>query len=231
MTCEQLKDEYELHALGLSEDMERDELQNHLRNGCVSCSTGIREALLTNVLMMQLAPSAESPSSNLRKRVLYSVGVKPVEWGWRSVWATGLAALLVAVIWLGMRTGENIVDTADARQTLAILNGPETRQVVFGNTAPAPPQGRVLVNARHGVLLLASNLPAAPLGKTYELWVIPKGGSPKPSGLFKSDSSGAAMYFSKGPLDVSRTSAVAVTLEPESGSPAPTSAPVIVAAL
>jgi anti-sigma-K factor RskA len=111
------------------------------------------------------------------------------------------------------------------------LNGPETRQVVFGNTAPAPPQGRVLVNARHGVLLLASNLPAAAAGKTYELWVIPKDGSPKPSGLFKSDSSGAAMYLSNGPLDVSRTAAVAVTLEPESGSPAPTSTPVIVAAL
>jgi anti-sigma-K factor RskA len=120
---------------------------------------------------------------------------------------------------------------ADARQTLAILNGPETRQVVFGKSAPAPPQGRVLVSARHGVLLLASNLPAAPAGKTYELWVIPKGGSPKPSGLFQSDSSGAAMYLSKEPLDMSRTAAVAVTLEPESGSAAPTSTPVIVAAL
>src|SRR5882724_10475593 len=177
MTCEQLKDEYELHALGLCEDLERDELENHLRNGCVNCSAGIRQALITNVLVMPLAPGVESPSRDLRKRVLYSVGVQPPDWGWRAVWATGLAALLVAVVWLGTR--ENTVDMADARQTLAILNGPETRQVLFGNTAPAPPQGRVLVNAKHGVLLLASNLPAPPAGKTYELWVIPKGGPPK----------------------------------------------------
>jgi hypothetical protein len=30
---------------------------------------------------MQLTSGAESPSKNLRKRVLYSVGVKPMEWG------------------------------------------------------------------------------------------------------------------------------------------------------
>jgi anti-sigma-K factor RskA len=81
------------------------------------------------------------------------------------------------------------------------------------------------------VLLLANNLPAAPAGKAYELWVIAKDGKPKPSGVFKADSSGSAMYVSKGPVDVSKTAAVAVTLEPESGSDAPTSKPVIVAPL
>lgn len=79
--------------------------------------------------------------------------------------------------------------------------------------------------------MLASNLPQAPAGKTYELWVIPKGGTPKPSGLFQSDARGAAMYVSTASVDLSNLGAVAVTLEPETGSAAPASTPVIVASL
>jgi anti-sigma-K factor RskA len=232
MTCEQLKDEYEFHALGLSEQTERAEIDNHLRNGCVACSIGVRRAMLTNVMLMQLAPDI-APSAGLRKRVLASIGAPQPNWALRSIWATGLAtlALLIVAAWLGTQDRRGGVETAEARQTLAILNEPETRQVVFGNATPAPPQGRVLVNAKHGVLLLASNLPAPPIGKTYELWVIPKGGAPKPSGLFKSDARGSAMYLSKEPVDMSSVGAIAVTLEAEAGSSAPTSTPVIVAAL
>lgn len=159
------------------------------------------------------------------------MGVKSTDWGWRAVWATATAALVVGVVWLGIENRQKAAYTAEARQTFAILNEPETRQIVFENSAPAPPQGRVLVNAKHGVLLLASNLPQAPAGKTYELWVIPKGGSPKPSGLFQSDARGAAMYVSTAPVDLSNLGAVAVTLEPETGSTVPTSTPVIVASL
>ena len=230
MTCEQLKDEYELHALGLSEDAERTEIENHLLQGCTNCRASIQKARLTNVMIMQLAPDVEVPRG-LRKRVLSSVGAKSTDWVWRAIWSTAMAALVVAVVWLGIENRQKTAYTAEATQTLAILNEPETRQIVFGNSAPAPPQGRVLVNAKHGVLLLANNLPQAPAGKTYQLWVIPKGGAPKPSGLFQSDARGSAMYVSTAPVDLSNLGAVAVTLEPERGSAAPTSTPVIVAAL
>ncbi|MEO8129743.1 MAG: anti-sigma factor [Bryobacteraceae bacterium] len=230
MTCEHLKDEYELHALGLSEGFEHAEIEHHLRQGCASCRAGIRNALLTNVLIMQLAPDVEVPRG-LRKRVLASVGAQSTDWGWRAIWATATAALVAAVVWLGVENRQRTDYTAEAKQTLAILNGAETRQVVFGGSVPVPPQGRVLVNAKHGVLLLASNLPKPPAGQTYELWVIPKGGSPKPSGLFQSDSHGSAMYLSPTPVDVATLGAVAVTLEPAAGSTAPTSTPIIVAAM
>ena len=230
MTCEQLKDEYELHALGLSEDAERTEIENHLLQGCTNCRASIQKARLTNVMIMQLAPDEEVPRG-LRKRVLASVGAKSTDWVWRAIWSTAKAALAVAVVWLGIENRQKTAYTAEATQTLAILNEPETRQIVFGNSAPAPPQGRVLVNAKHGVLLLANNLPQAPAGKTYQLWVIPKGGAPKPSGLFQSDARGWAMYVSTAPVDLSNLGAVAVTLEPERGSVAPTSTPVIVVSL
>lgn len=107
---------------------------------------GIQEALLTNVMIMQLAPDVEVPRG-LRKRALSSVGAKSADWGWRAIWSTAMAALVVAVIWLGIENRQKAAYTAGARQTLAILNEPETREIVFGNSTPVPPQGLVLVNA------------------------------------------------------------------------------------
>jgi anti-sigma-K factor RskA len=111
------------------------------------------------------------------------------------------------------------------------LNQPDARQVVFGVGAPQPPRGRVFVDARRGVLLLASNLPPAPEGKAYEMWVIPKSGNPLPAGLFQSATDGTALHVLSGPVDVTAAGAIAVTLEPAAGVPQPTTKPVIVAAL
>jgi anti-sigma-K factor RskA len=85
------------------------------------------------------------------------------------------------------------------------------------------------MNPKRGVLFLASNLPPAPQGRIYELWIIPKGGAPRPSGLFQSDAAGNAMHMVTGPIDIASTGAFAVSVEPEAGSPAPTTTPIIVA--
>ena len=87
------------------------------------------------------------------------------------------------------------------------------------------------MNPKGGVLLLASNLPAAPEGKIYEMWVIPKAGNPVPAGLFQSDAEGTALHMQKATVDLAATKAVAVTLEPAGGVPQPTSQPLIVAVL
>src|ERR1017187_2040276 len=107
------------------------------------------------------------------------------------------------------------------------------KQVVFGGAAPQPPRGRVFLDPARGVLLLASNLPPAPTGKTYEMWIIPKakGSRPVPAGLFQSAADGTALHVRPGPVDVAATGIVAVTLEPAAGVPQPTSQPIIVAAL
>jgi hypothetical protein len=126
---------------------------------------------------------------------------------------------------------QRTIELTRLNEALALLNEPETRQVTFGEGAPQPPRGRVFVNPKTGVLLLASNLPAAPAGKTYEMWLIPKSGNPVPAGLFQSDTQGAALHLQRLPVDIASTKAVAVTLEPAGGVPQPTSQPVIVAAL
>jgi anti-sigma-K factor RskA len=103
--------------------------------------------------------------------------------------------------------------------------------VNFGEGQPSPPRGNIFVHSRLGVLLIASNLPPLPAGRTYEMWVIPtKTSAPRPAGLFLSDAQGSAINLLPVPLDA--LYAVAVSVEPESGSPAPTNiviAPVPVA--
>src|SRR4051812_32784712 len=63
--------------------------------------------------------------------------------------------------------------------------------------------------------------PAAPEGKTYEAWVIPKGKAPIPAGLFSGG--GSATVHLRGTVPQNAT--VAVTIEHAGGARAPTTAP------
>jgi len=77
-------------------------------------------------------------------------------------------------------------------------------------------------------VFLASNLPELPPQKTYELWLIPTNGAPIPAGLFRPDAHGSAAVV-KPPLPSGvEAKTFAITVEPGSGSAAPTSTPVMV---
>jgi anti-sigma-K factor RskA len=111
------------------------------------------------------------------------------------------------------------------------LDQPETIQVTFGKGKSQPPRGNVFIHAKLGVMLIASNLPQLASAKTYEMWLIPKGGAaPRPAGLFNATEAQSALHILSGPIDVPSLSAVAVTVEPAAGSTAPTTQPLLVAA-
>jgi anti-sigma-K factor RskA len=75
----------------------------------------------------------------------------------------------------------------------------------------------------HGkATLRVTGLEAAPSGKTYEAWVIPKGRAPKPAGLFSGGTS--TIIHLRG--TVPHNAVVAVTVEPAGGVTAPTSTPI-----
>ena len=234
MTCEELRELYELHALGLLDGEEKREAESHLASGCAVCRRNFQAAVAVNAVMMTNIPAA-SPSKKLRRRVLASVGIERTSWSWAA--ALAAVCMLILAVWLGFQERQRSEELNAARAMLMgvqgdrdkmleafrFLNQPGTRQVGFEKG----PRGNVFVNSRSGVLMIASNLPKLNAGQTFEMWLIPKGGAPRPAGLFHGADSGDAFHILAGPVDLSTLGAVAVTVEPEAGSPAPTSTPII----
>jgi anti-sigma-K factor RskA len=247
MNCDELRGCYELHALGVLSEPELSEAESHLRRECPQCTKEMRRARETNAIMFASVPEV-APPARLRRRIMTSIGAEPSRgfsaWvPWVSTIAAGLSAVFLFITLEDVREGERRASSqvvqlqsnvsqmesslSRMQDAVRMMGEPDTTQVTFGQG----PQGRVLVNPKRGVLFLASNLPQLPAGKTYELWVIPKGAgaAPRPAGLFQSDTNGNAMHMVAGPIDVAATAAFAVSVEPEAGSPAPTTTPIIIA--
>lgn len=254
MTCDELRDYYELYALGIAETPQSSEIRAHLERNCPTCVPNVRSARELVSMIGASAPPADPPA-RLRKRVLAATGAEPEpRWKWSPVWAAVAAGALIAAVFFNMRAQRTHSELAQANAELqrvqaesaartrelarlneafAILNQPGVKQVVFGGAAPQPPRGRVFLDPARGVVLLASNLPPAPAGKTYEMWVLPraKGSKPLPAGLFQSAPDGSAVHVLPGPVDVAGTAAIAVTIELAVGAQVPTLPPVLAAPL
>ena len=72
-----------------------------------------------------------------------------------------------------------------------------------------------------GMVFTTANLPLAPRGRVYQVWVVTAGG-PVSAGLLRPDSTGRATAFFSTPPDIAPPTAIAVTLEPDGGVAAPT---------
>jgi len=241
MTCDELRDEFELYALGVADEPEKDAIREHLGRDCEVCMARVKEARRLATRLGGMASPA-APSPRLRRRILASVGVER-NTSWWGLVATAAAALcLVAAFYFSGRQRDvsdqleqarrqvrvQTIELARLNEAFSILNAPGTTVGSFGEGLP---KGKVFVNSSKGVLLIASNLPPATAGKRYEMWVIPKGGKPVRAGMFQSETDGTAMHIQPGPVDATTLGAVAVTLENEAGADQPTSTPLIVAAI
>lgn len=108
---------------------------------------------------------------------------------------------------------------AQDRQTLTDLLAPDAKRYDVAG-------GAVIVRGNR-VYFAFTKLPALPRGRVYQAWTFAKGSSvPAPSVTFTPNSNGVAVVAL--PADASRLAAVAVTVEPEGGSKAPTTKPTIV---
>ena len=226
---------YELYALGVLDPDERLEIDEHLGRKCEVCTPAVKRAAAINAAILSFVPDV-TPPRGLRSRVIGSVGGGRKQFSWWPVWAVATAGLAVAAMTFYFETrdigtqlaqtkvtlAEKTAEAGRAAQIFEFLNQPETKAVGFNGTEAAPPKGNFFVNRRSGVLLIATNLPKLEAGKTYQMWVIPKGRNPVPAGLFRSDDRGAATHLQAGPVDVATLAAVAVSLEPEGGSAQPT---------
>jgi anti-sigma-K factor RskA len=160
------------------------------------------------------------------------------------------AASLVAAVGLGWQTVrlQSTVRTLEARlQEAAIRENLTEREIADARTAAGEAQSIVAVltsldlvrvdlagqppavqafarafwSRSRGLVFNAARLPPAPAGKTYQLWVV-TASAPLSVGLLRPDVSGSVTTVVNTPPDIEQPVAMAVTVEPEGGVPAPT---------
>ncbi len=109
-----------------------------------------------------------------------------------------------------------------AAQTRSVLAARDMARVDLSGQLPAPAAvGRVFWSPTHGLVFAATNLPALPPGRVYQLWVVAD--TPISAGIAEPTSGGELSVVST-PNSPTRPKAFALTIEPEGGRPAPTGA-------
>ena len=110
---------------------------------------------------------------------------------------------------------DQVVSAADATR-VSSTSGPVTAEVAYSRQLG---KGAITV----------TGLPAAPDGKTYQLWYIGADGAARSAGLLDPDDDGRGAMLLEG--DPNAAAAVGMTVEPAGGSPSPTTDPVVVLTL
>jgi anti-sigma-K factor RskA len=247
----QFDEDLALYALGTLDDESRVALEKHLE-GCASCRREL-EQLRGDMALLALSAPGSDPPPQARQRLMNAIAREPRQAAAskRRAWwtpipylAAAALALIAILFWhqngslrrqlseLRAKSVQQQAQLEQARHTLATFTSPETMRVTLvAVKAPPQPQGKAFYLRSQGSLIfLADNLPPLPAHKAYELWLIPSAGAPIPAGIFKPDSRGGATVVNP-PLPVGvEAKTFAITVEPERGSAAPTSQPVMVGA-
>ncbi|GAC1528181.1 MAG: hypothetical protein NVS2B6_16110 [Thermoleophilaceae bacterium] len=169
----------------------------------------------------QAAALDEPARRALRRRL----GARELFAGWVAglrpevAWVSAAAVLFVGVA-LGYSLTQLTRSSNDGRVVSAQV---DPSRVPHASASLMIPNDR-----RAGALLRVNGLPAPKLGTIYEVWVK-RGGEVVPTSLFSVDADGRGAAAL--PEGLSGADAILVTREPVGGSPAPTEAPVISAAL
>ena len=241
---EQFADDLALLALDALQGDERVTLEKHLE-GCSSCRSEL-ERLRGDMALLALSASGPAPPLRSRERLLKAIAKEPraqkIGAARRSSWTllpwlAAAALLLVAgFFWqqsdrLAQRVARLQDESAQqqtqlerAREVVSTLTSTDALRVTLvAAQAPPQPQGKAIyVRERSSLIFLASNMPALPPQRSYELWLIPTNGAPIPAGMFKPDARGSATVVEPPLPGGVQAKAFAITVEPEQGSSAPT---------
>ena len=239
---EQFADDLALLALGALQGDERVALEKHLK-GCSSCRREL-ERLRGDMALLALSAAGPAPPQRSRERLLKAIAKEPrapksapsrSSWNFLP-WLAAALLLVAGFFWkqsdrLAQRVAELQDETAQqqaqlerAREVVSTLTSTDALRVTLvAAKAPPQPQGKAIyVRDRSSLIFLASNMPALPPQKIYELWLIPATGSPIPAGVFKPDARGSATVVEP-PLPAGvEAKTFAITVEPEQGSSTPT---------
>ena len=193
MDVHELTAAYALDALAPSE---AEAYERHLSQ-CEECRQELAE-LNETAAALAFGAVAPAPPARLRAAILETAAaersnVVPLL---RRRWvARGLAVAAAAAACIAVGLAVSLTQSSQPTVTASVVLGPN-------GTAT----------------LHISGLSAAPRGKTYEAWVIPKGGAPRPAGLFPGGESTTVRLRGSVP----RNAVVAVTRERAGGASTPT---------
>jgi anti-sigma-K factor RskA len=220
------------YALGALDPQERRAYEEHLA-GCESCREELAAfAQVTEALAV--AAAGPAPPLALRERILESVRAEPhvvipLEPQRRrttpvlaAVAAVAAVLAIGAGLWAASLAGE-LDDTRSAleheRDVASVLANPNARTIPLQEG-----DGRLVVAPDGRAALVLRDVAPAPSGKTYQMWIVAHGGTPRSAGLFPGGE----------PIDILRVDGtvqegdvVAVTIEDAGGADAPSSEPVI----
>ncbi|SDI84662.1 Anti-sigma-K factor RskA [Actinokineospora alba] len=223
------------YVLNAVTETERADFERHLAE-CESCAEEVRELEATATRLGEAA--AARPPAAMKAAVMTRIGdvrqlppigdelaVRRKRWSTR-ILGMAAAALLVVSVALGVALVQTQRDLDAGRRqgaAMAELLSASDARVVNGST-PAGLSGTVVVSRERGqVMLLADKIPAAPAGKTYQVWLI--GGEKRSIGLLTPDERGKAHLLDAS--GVGDAVAIGVTVEPAGGSRQPTTDPVM----
>jgi len=240
-----------LYALGTLEGNEQVELEEHLKD-CAECRNEL-EQLRGDAALLALSASGPAPPQRARGRLMNAVTREPrisleqpstrhISWWSLMGWVTAAAGVVIAaILWrtdarlssrmatLQKEFNEQQTELQRAQEVTATLTATDalTVTIVPPGAAPQPQARAIYVPSRSSLIFLANNLPALPVRRAYELWLIPRSGSPISAGVFKPDVHGnVTVVNSRLPTGL-ETKTFAITVEPESGSRLPTSTPIM----
>jgi anti-sigma-K factor RskA len=112
---------------------------------------------------------------------------------------------------------------ADLAKSRELLTTNSTIVSLAGLTDAPNAKAKLIFDQKSGkAVLVFEGLPQAPSGKAYQLWVIAGSNAPVSGGVFKTDTDGRGELTSEVPQNGREKGVFAVTLEIESGVPAPT---------
>ena len=233
---------YALHALG---QHERALVEEHIVQ-CATCRRALSEYQDVAEELLYAAPQTPAPAhlrADLVRRVRNSgkASVRPAapqavsrQAGGARRWVYALVAaflLLLSVanlVWWRMASDLRASQAALQEQVEAqrvamqlLASGGQT--AVLRGDQPAPQVVALLTWApdQTAAVLQVSDLPPAPAGQAYQLWLV-RDGQRDSGGLFAPDPQGRGVLVVQAPQPLQSYQAVGVTLEPAGGSPGPT---------
>jgi anti-sigma-K factor RskA len=246
---EDLEGQASLYAMDALPENERLEYARHLEEDqCAVCLEAVREFRgATSLLAYSVPPVAPPPA--LKARLMQqargsapSVAQMPFfrrRWLELTTSVAAIAALAVMMVTinsnrelrrladeLNSRISQLEVQLSQQRTLVALVTSPENRVInLAGQGQNLSARGRIVWDEPGKRWLISvRGLPRVPDNLTYQLWFVPKTGSPLSATIFNTLADGSVEVEVDLPPNVPDLKAAAVTTEPAGGLPAPSGA-------